>query len=128
MLSQVVVSRPVLPDTCPSELARICRLAMDPDPHWRYENVEAFRLALMGFLQHAGSRRLAAQAVGARTSCSHAFSKVNTAAVAERIQNLFGECRFAYRQALETWPENDLATAGLDRAVRAMINYGARPA
>jgi hypothetical protein len=41
----------------------------------------------------------------------------------KRIQSLFGELRFAFRQALETWPENELASAGLSRAVRAMIDY-----
>lgn len=125
MLGQVVISRPPLPESCPSELARICKMAMDPDPGWRFDSADALRLALSGFLQHTGSRRLAEQALR-RTDelleCLRTPAPLGKE-LRVRIQNLFGECRFAYRQALESWPENDVARAGLQRAVRAMIEY-----
>jgi serine/threonine protein kinase len=125
MLLQVVTSQPKLPEASPSELARICRTAMDPDPSRRFESADAVRLALLGFLQHAGSRRLADQALRRtdellaclREPSPHARS------LSERIQVLFGECRFGYRQALASWPDNDLAIAGEERALHAMIDY-----
>jgi eukaryotic-like serine/threonine-protein kinase len=125
MIGQVVLSRPSLPADCPSELARICRMAMDPEPGWRFESVEALRLALQGFVQHAGSRRLATQALARTEEFLSLIAKreANASEAAERIQSLFIECRFAFRQALELWPENDQAMAGLDRAVHAMIEY-----
>ncbi|MDB4991696.1 MAG: Serine/threonine-protein kinase PknB [Myxococcaceae bacterium] len=125
MILQVVTSQPELPEAIPSELARICRTAMDRDPSARFESANALRLALLGFLQHAGSRRLAEQALR-RTeellACLHEPTP-HSAELSERIQTLFGECRFAYRQALASWPENDLAVAGQDRALHAMIDY-----
>ncbi len=125
MVSQVVISRPMLPDTCPSELARICKMAMDPDPGWRFDSADTLRSALNGFLQHAGSRRLAEQAKRRTDELLECLATVapHPRNLSERIQNLFGECRFAYRQALESWPENELARGGLERSVRAMVDY-----
>jgi len=122
MIGQVIVSRPPLPESCPTELARICRMAMDPDPGWRFESAEQVRTALQGFLQHAGSRRLADQA-GARADELLALIAGKATDVAERIDDLFVECRFAYRQALELWPENEEAGRGLERVVQAMNEY-----
>ncbi len=125
IVTQVVRSEPVIPARCPAELAGICRTAMAPDPAHRFESAEAVRLALQAFLQHAGSRRLARQALRRteeliaqiKEPAPHARSHT------ERIQNLFGECRFAYRQALDSWPDNEAARAGQERALRAMIDY-----
>jgi len=125
IIKDVLVSQPPLPDDCPQELARICRTAMHPDPSQRYDSAEALRLALSDFLQHAGSRRLAAQAVlktDELISCVDQPAP-HPPALAERIQMLFAESRFAYRQALESWPENDAAKAGEQRAIRAMVEY-----
>ena len=137
MVAKVVASRPQLPEDCPTELARIVRMAMDSDPGWRHESAEELRLAIGRFLKHAGSRRLEAQA-RERTDELMRLLAQNVAdgtprpggTVAEvdqersdRIQNLFGECRFAYRQALEMWPENEAARAGIDVATHAMIEH-----
>jgi serine/threonine-protein kinase len=125
MMQQIVMSRPVLPESCPSELARICRIAMNAEPDRRFESAEALRLALSRFLEHAGSRRLAEQALR-RTSelvASLGEPTPHSRNLSERIQVLFGECRFAYQQALASWPENDLAVAGQERALHAMIDY-----
>jgi serine/threonine-protein kinase len=129
VLAQVLSSRPALPDTCPAELATICRTAMDPDPGWRYESAEELRLALSRFLQHAGSYRLQ---VRATERCAALLLCLADGAVEhdrerlDEIQNLFGECRFAYRQALEAWPDNELARSGLTRATHAMIEHELR--
>ncbi|MFM2416206.1 MAG: hypothetical protein RL385_929 [Pseudomonadota bacterium] len=125
MIKEVVLSLPELPASCPTELAQICRQAMHREPSQRFESAEALRLALQGFLQHAGSRRLAEQAMR-RTEeleASLLAPAPHPRQLSERIQALFGECRFAYRQALESWPGNDLALAGEERALRAMIHY-----
>jgi serine/threonine-protein kinase len=108
---------------------------MDPNPEFRYETADAFRDALAAFVQHAGSRRLAdnaarraqelAELIAAATRDGETFSPQSTVdrVINERIQNLFGECRFGYRQALETWPGNERARTGIDRATRAMLDY-----
>jgi hypothetical protein len=35
----------------------------------------------------------------------------------------FNQCRFGFRQALEAWPENERASAGLRRSIETMISY-----
>ncbi|MDB4975925.1 MAG: Serine/threonine protein kinase PrkC, regulator of stationary phase [Myxococcaceae bacterium] len=125
IILQVVTSQPEIPAASPSELSRICRRAMAPEPELRFESADAMRLSLLGFLQHAGSRRLAELAL-ARTAELLACLREplpHASGLSERIQMLFGECRFGYRQALASWPENDLAIAGQERALRAMIDY-----
>ncbi len=137
MMAKVLRSHPPLPDDCPPELARICRMAMDPDPGWRHESAEELRLAISRFLQHAGSRRLEAQArkrtdelmrlLAQNVAESTPRPGQSVAAIDQErsdvIQNLFGECRFAYRQALEMWPENEAARTGLTLATTAMIEH-----
>ena len=80
---------------------------------------------LSRFLEHAGSRRLAEQALVRTNELRRQLDEPapHSRSSSERIQTLFGECRFAYRQALASWPENDLAVAGQERALRAMIDY-----
>ena len=126
MVSSVVTSRPLFAPTCPAELARICRTAMDPDPGWRFESVEALRQALTGFIRHAGSRRLAEQGTQRAKALTDAVAVIDErskGAQVERIHSLYAESRFAYRQALEIWPENELASDGLRRVTCAMIEF-----
>jgi len=137
IMAKVLKSRPPLPDDCPAELAGICRVAMDQDPGWRHESAEGLRLAISRFVQHAGSRRLEAQArqrtdelmrllaqnVAESTPAPGKPIEANSLERVDRIQNLFGESRFAYRQALEIWPENELARSGLTLVTCAMIEH-----
>jgi eukaryotic-like serine/threonine-protein kinase len=125
MIREVIVSAPPLPDDCPLELARICRTAMEAEPSARYESAEALRVALSGFVQHAGSRRLSEQALRRTEELLSCLAQPapHPRGLSERIQMLFGECRFAYRQALLSWPDNELAKAGQARALEAMIEY-----
>ena len=104
VFAKVLASRPPLPQDCPVELSRICRMAMDPEPAWRYESVEELRLALSRFLQHAGSHRLQAEAHERSEPLQRLLAQDAVDQARERvatIQNLFGEIRFAYRQALD---------------------------
>jgi eukaryotic-like serine/threonine-protein kinase len=48
---QVLRSQPALPSTCPSELARICRVAMQLEPDARFKTAEALRSALSASLR-----------------------------------------------------------------------------
>jgi eukaryotic-like serine/threonine-protein kinase len=128
MMGQVVISRPAIPASCPAELSRICVKAMHKDPARRFESADALRDALAEFVRHAGSRRLAEQAEqrASELATRSAAGGTQTVADHERIQTLFGECRFAYQQALESWPRNELARTGLLRTTCAMIEYELR--
>ena len=39
------------------------------------------------------------------------------------VANLLGECRFGYHAALQAWPANEAARAGLDRALLMVIDH-----
>ena len=62
ILGSVLRSPPGVPDHVSGELARIVQRAMDADPDARFETVEQLRLAVEGYLQHRGSRRIAKKA------------------------------------------------------------------
>ena len=116
-------SRPSLPESTPAELARIVLRAMDPDPDARFESAEQLRLALIGFLEHRGSLKLAAEAEARLTELLE--EKAAPAGDPDekrlRLYHLFGECKFGFLEALRAWRENEQAQAGLRRALITMI-------
>lgn len=123
MIERARRSRPKIPDGCPAELARICRRAMQRDKSARFESVEAFRDALAGFQKHADSRRLTKLALERTEVLLSRLAVAQSRADHEHVEHLFAECRFAYRQALEGWPDNEAAKEGLSRATAAMVEH-----
>ncbi|MGE0710438.1 MAG: serine/threonine-protein kinase [Planctomycetota bacterium] len=93
----------------PPELAEIANRATHADPAARFPDPRAFRAALVAFLRHRGSRELAA-AAAERLGALHAAATGGDAVAATRLS---AEARFGFRQALEAWPENAAARAGL---------------
>ena len=63
MMSNVLISEPDIGSDVDPEMARILRRALQREPDARFESAEQVRLALAGFLQHRGSRRLANEAI-----------------------------------------------------------------
>jgi serine/threonine-protein kinase len=127
IVSSIVESDPPIPDDVPAELARVVRVAMDPDPDARFENAEQLRLAVQAFLEHRDAARLADRA-RERLRELEALLEAHAAQhddpeAREPIYHLFGECRFGFRHALEVWPDNADARAGLERAIGAMVEY-----
>ena len=125
VIGSVVKSQPALSDDVPQGLARICRRAMDPDPHGRFENAEQVRLALQGFLQHRGSARLSLQAEVALEELEQQLARPSEADLEHRqeLYRLFGACRFGFREAITSWHHNAAARRGLERATMGMIEY-----
>lgn len=97
-----------LPSDAPEELAQIIERAMDVDPAGRFESVDQVRLALEAFLRHASARRLIARA--------DALAR-EVATREGGLEQSFTEARFAYRAALEAWPESDDAQRGLEALI-----------
>ncbi len=112
---------PEIPEHVPRELASLVARAMQPKTEDRFESAEAFRRSLSTYLSRRGSIELArdgrerVEALGAML----AASDIDRVA----IYQTFGAARFAFLEALRTWPENDAAREGLTRAVRAMIDF-----
>jgi len=129
MIESVLRSNPSFPPDAPPELVAICRRALDPDPRRRFESALQLRLALQRFLDHTGSRRLeaqataSAQALASRIEAASSGEGANGEARLAEIQELFGQCRFAYRQALELWPDNVDARRGLASVTATMVRH-----
>ncbi|MFZ5439987.1 MAG: serine/threonine-protein kinase [Myxococcota bacterium] len=121
LTTSVLASAPALPDDAPMELAALVRLCMSADPAHRPASALAVRLALESFLAHLGSLELTAQAEQRLAELRALLAR--EAPDARRVFDLFSECRFAFQQALRTWPENVRARHGLDASVRAMVGF-----
>ena len=128
IITGVIVSRPQLPESCPSELARICSMAMDPDPGWRFEDAEALRVALQRFVQHRAvhamvefelqqnNPRGASRLLTATESVDPALRARVEEAMRAEVQT---EQRMAELESLSK--QLDIETGGTNRAVGAGI-------
>jgi eukaryotic-like serine/threonine-protein kinase len=125
LLVSIKRSDPAVPEGTPVELAAILRRALAREPSARFDDALQLRLALGAFLEHRASIALASDALPTLEELEAAcMAPPPTARGGEerrlRPYHLFGECRFAFREALRAWPENALARDGLRRAVVAM--------
>ena len=126
LVAQIIDSNPEIPPEVPEELRVVIRRAMDPDPDGRFETAEQLRIALQGFLQHRDASALAVKAEARLEELEEriaAIAEGDAFEDREPIYHCFGECRFAYRHALEIWPECGAAQRGLTRAITAMVEY-----
>jgi serine/threonine-protein kinase len=122
-------------ESVPVELAEICNRATHQEPEQRFETVEAFRQALVDFLNHRESLRLSDEASSRLDALKTAISRAEKhtdprestqsdgANLAQQAYRLFSECRFGFEQALEVWEQNAQAKSGLNVALKAMIEF-----
>ncbi len=108
-------------DSVPAELAAIARKACRPKREERYQSVEAFREALDDFLRHRESIALAASAEEKRVELEQLLNADEVDSL--KVHDTYGECRFGFYQALRMWPENELATKGLQSCLEAMAEF-----
>ena len=120
LVESIAASRPAIPPGTPPELARIIEQAMHADPAQRYESADALRLAIQGFLEHAGSGRLAAIAAERLAQLEAAIAD---GAPRDEIYRLFGACKFGFHEALVVWRDNQEARDGVVRATAAVASY-----
>lgn len=124
ILTSALVGPPVLPPGVPHEIARILARAMARAPADRHPSAEALRLEVQGFLDHRASARLAERATRALARLEPLLARQD----AERgaVYDLYLECLFGFRQALEEWSGNVDARDGQRRALRCMLDYEIR--
>lgn len=108
---------PPLPEA-PPPLARVIAAAMDPDREARPPTVEAFRQALVTFIDRRAAIDEAARAEAARERFESLRERPGEepARDAARI-----EAAFAFRTALEAWPDYPAAQAGLTALLESAI-------
>ena len=123
-LSKVKLSDPARPDGVPEELVEICAKALEPEPADRFESAECMRQAIATFRQHRSSRILTHKANRTFSNLVTTISDTNFENLDTRLRayDLFGECRFGYRVALEQWPDNAQASEALQLATEAMVD------
>lgn len=118
LFRSVLESAPTFSDEAPPVLVRICRRAMARDPAQRYADVASFRAALDEFLRFRVSDQIAARATGRLLELE---AELEAGGTRGALYELFGECRFGFREALTQWPDNTPAREALARATRLMI-------
>lgn len=123
----VILSEPPDPEGAPRGLCAIMRRAMRADRDERFPTAKAMRLALQEFLQHRVAIRLADEAerrlqslIAIAEDAPSSRGDDKPAARRAEAYELYGGCRFGFRQALSSWPEYEAAQKGIERAVEAM--------
>lgn len=113
---------PSMPDSVPAELVAVCRRAMAKESEERFESVEALRLALLEYREKRESRRLSRTGDKRQEELYELLERERGGADLEeaKLYKVFGECRFAYEQALEIASDNPRAIDGLQAALEMM--------
>ena len=116
----IAASPPLVPADVSPSLAAICARALAKQPSERYADAAALRRDVLDFLRLRDSEHVVLQAQraldGLRDACKEAGER-------RRIYDLYGECRFAFREALHMWPENETARRGLASAATLVIEH-----
>ncbi len=114
-----------LPPATPPALAAILERAMAADPAARQPDVAALRAELEGFLERREAERLTDEALASLTALEAAGARAAASAYADRtaLDEHFGGARFAFRAALERWPDSPRARDGLDQCLAAMARH-----
>jgi eukaryotic-like serine/threonine-protein kinase len=112
-------------DGVPRELAELCNAATGRDPTQRPESAAELRRAVELFLEHRGSDDLAERASEKLAQLEELYAGQGALeeASSEEAPALFAAARFGFGQALEIWPENARAQAGLQRCLEATIEH-----
>jgi serine/threonine-protein kinase len=109
-----------LPVDVSTSLGAICARAMAKEPSGRYADVGALRRDVLDFLRLRDSEHVVLQAQLALQRLREACKSVGER---REIYDLYGECRFAFREALHMWPENVTARSGLVAAATLVIEH-----
>lgn len=100
---------PPLGSDAPRELVEIALASLRPEPEDRVFTPQAFRGLVEAFRGHRGSLELVEQGVRSRERANEAHA-AGKRAEAERH---LGEAELVFRAALEAWPDNTRARAGI---------------
>ncbi len=120
VVAAIAASEPEIPQDVPADLRAILQKALARDPDDRYQSVFAFQQALAELADHRQSRQLSTEASRRLADLRQHLDGADGGG-AERAHDLFGECRFGFRNALELWPDNAAAATGLAEAVGVMV-------
>jgi hypothetical protein len=112
----------------PAELAAIVNRATAADPAHRHPSVAALRHALRDYLRHRDSRALSDEARERARLLEAAIdaAQADPSDSLAQIPALFAAASFGFQMALQAWPENQEAAAGLVDAARRLLWFELR--
>lgn len=123
-VASILLSQITFPEHVPRELAAIASRAMSRAPEERFASADELRQRLEWYLRHRGSLALSADAA-ARVEEMRAMlaSGGHPDEVRDRVNHLFVEARFGFRQALRACDDNEEARIGLRRATELVVAF-----
>jgi eukaryotic-like serine/threonine-protein kinase len=108
----------------PRDLVAICHRAMARFNDDRYPDAAAFAAAIDEFIAHRSSTELSDEAAFRLDEARELFAEEGgDERRSERLYALLSESRFAFAQALRSWPENEAASDGLQATIELMIEH-----
>lgn len=113
----IASSPPSVPTDVSTRLGAICVRALAKQPAARHAGVGELRRDVLDFLGLRDSEHVVAEAERALEALRDACKE----GARRRMYDLYGECRFAFREALHMWPENATARIGLATAATLVI-------
>lgn len=136
IVGQLHLFKPSFEDPALSKLQQVCERALAYDQKDRHEDVRSFRLELESFLELRGAAQLLQRAGDSLEELQDELQRASRVPSVEpgtlddtvreyrqRIYNLFGECRFGFREVLRSWPDNKRAQSGLHTAIETVVDY-----
>ncbi len=123
VVRSVLESKPPPPEGAPRELYQIALEAMTAEQERRFESAHALRMALADYLQHRSSSRMVGEAERRLEALLAVVDSRDEPAHTRRAEayELYGGCRFGFREALAAWPDSMVAQRGIEHAVEAMV-------
>ncbi len=118
--------RPSFPPGIPAPIAEVCQKALARAKDDRYPDVAALRAELDAYLRHRASIEITERALRLADEL-HRSPPADAIDGSSQVDPLgvhkkFARCRFGFQQALEIWPENVRAAAGLQDVLLLMIH------
>ena len=124
IVTSILLSQLTFPEDVPGELAAIATRAMSRAPADRFASADDLRLKLEWYLRHRGSLALSSEA-SRRVDEMRAVLRANRDPheVRDRVNKLFAEARFGYRQAIRACEDNEGARLGLREATEMVVEF-----
>ncbi len=119
MYQKVERSRPAYRKDLPAELVALLQRAMRREPRQRFQSVDGFKAALLGFMKHRNSCEFMVRGQLLLETLKMEIASSQT----ENVHGIFRRSKFLLRESLRTWPENTDAQETLEECGRLVAEY-----
>jgi eukaryotic-like serine/threonine-protein kinase len=124
IVTSILLSKFSFPEHVPAELAAIAARAMSRAAADRFASADELRQKLEWYLRHRGSLALSAEA-------THRLDEMRSTLrrggepddIRSRVNHLFAEARFGFRQAIRECDDNEAARIGLQEATEIVVAF-----